>query len=91
MTTDDASDRPTPLPEAPKRRWRVLLIYREPTYAAAREIDVRDYRGGFVVEAADPEEAIGKGRREFAEAAQLASVGWVREIVRVEVTLEEDG
>jgi hypothetical protein len=66
-------------------RFQVELLYREPTYAAARGIALRDYRALYLIEATDAAAAELQARRAFAEAARLASVGWVREIVAATV------
>ena len=69
------------------RQYRVVIEYREPTYATYAGSAPKTYRGTFVVEAYSPEGAETLARQEFREVERLSSVGWSRDIVRV-VTAE---
>jgi len=63
--------------------YRVVIEYREPTYAARAGPSAKTYRGTFRVEARSPASAEVLAREEFREMERLSSVGWAREIVRV--------
>ena len=65
-------------------RFEVTIIYREPTYAEARAIPETEYRGVFVVRAANEEDAKERALAQFNAAAIQATVGWVREVQRIE-------
>lgn len=77
--------RRVPIDQPRPTRFHVELTYREPTYAAARGIELRDYRALYDLEAPDADAAETEARRAFAEAARSSSVGWVREIVGARV------
>jgi hypothetical protein len=68
------------------RRYRVVIEYCEPTYAAHTESEPKTYRASYEVKAISPVHAEQKAREEFDEMARLSSVGWVRDIVRVMTT-----
>ncbi|MFW6197705.1 MAG: hypothetical protein ACOC5B_02460, partial [Myxococcota bacterium] len=67
------------------RCYVVTLVYREPTYEAARRRGPTSYRGSFRVEARSPHDAELEARRQFEAWARRSSVSWVREVERVEV------
>ncbi|MFW6089826.1 MAG: hypothetical protein ACODAB_08735 [Gemmatimonadota bacterium] len=75
---------PQPMPPT-LRRYVVTLVYREPTYEAARGHGPTSYRGSFRVEAASAHDAELEARRRFEAWARRSSVGWVREVERAEV------
>ena len=87
----DRDQRETPMPSARRCRWRVVISYREPTYAQARGLEARTHTWTFQVDADDGEQAAAEARRQFENAARDATIGWVREIVRVDALLEGDG
>jgi predicted HicB family RNase H-like nuclease len=68
--------------------YRVRLFYREPTYeSSTEETKEVPYSGSFDVRAPDFGSALQRALSQFAEAQRLSSVGWVREVVRVEIEL----
>jgi Mg-chelatase subunit ChlD len=66
--------------------WRVRIVYVEPTYAKHHGQPEQEYSGSFTVRASNEGVAEALARDEFQRAAKSASVGWVRAIVRVEVS-----
>ena len=72
-------------------RFEVTIVYREPTYAVNRGIPLVDYRGVFVVRAASEEQARATALARFQEAVSRETVGWVREVQRVECRQVESG
>jgi hypothetical protein len=69
------------------KHW-VTVTYREPTFAEWAGIPVEDRRWTFEVDARDAPSAIESARAEFDEMSTLSGVGWVREVVRWEVSNE---
>lgn len=65
--------------------FRVIIRYREPTYAAHHEPKAKPYEWTFRIKAATAAAAKGQALGEFHAIAALSSVGWVREIVDVDV------
>ncbi len=65
-------------------QYEVTIFYREPTYAESRGIPPVDYRGVFVVRAADEQRAKAMAMACFEAAVATESVGWVREVRRIE-------
>jgi hypothetical protein len=72
------------------KRYRVTILYREPTYEALHGARARPYRGSFEVTAPHPDAAVALARRRFREATAQSGVGWVREVVGVEVHALDD-
>jgi hypothetical protein len=69
-----------------RRRFRVVVHYCEPTYASHSESEARTYRWTYKILAFDPAQAERRARAEFREVERQSSVGWTREIVRVEIS-----
>lgn len=61
-------------------RYQVTFTYAEPTYAQARGIEPRSYRGVFEVTAVGPDAAIALATALFHDAQRQSGVSWVREI-----------
>jgi hypothetical protein len=61
-------------------RFKVTFTYSEPSYAQARGIEPRAYRGVFDVTAADPDEAVARATQLFREAQRSSGVSWARVI-----------
>jgi len=66
-------------------QYCVTIRYREPTYAVHHEPRLRPYSFTFWIDAVDDASAREKAVTEFWKTAELSSVGWIREIVEVEV------
>lgn len=64
----------------------VTVVYREPTWADRADVPVEDRRWTYLVEAPSATAAIETARQEFLATTALSGVGWVREIVRWEVS-----
>ncbi len=62
------------------QRYKVTFTYAEPTYAQARGIAERAYRGTFEVLALDPAAAIARATALFEAAQRESGVSWAREI-----------
>jgi Mg-chelatase subunit ChlD len=79
---------PAALPEIapPLPEWKVRIVYVEPTYAKHHDQPEQEYSGTFTVRASNEAIAEALARDEFQRAAKKASVGWVRTIVRVEIS-----
>ena len=65
-------------------RFEVTIIYREPTYAEARGIPETEHRGAYVVRVATDKEAKERALAQFNASATQATVGWVRDVQRIE-------
>jgi hypothetical protein len=72
--------------------FKVLIPYREPTYAMRSGGPRREpYLTILEVEAASEEEAIERAIVEFRERARQSSVSWVRKIQRDDIRVERLG
>jgi hypothetical protein len=69
-------------------RYRVRIFYTEPTYAQQRGIEAAEYTVSYVVGADEAASAEATAREWFRADVEREGVGWVREVVRVEVVLE---
>ena len=70
------------------QRFRIALKYREPTYELGAGRKPEPYSGGSVeIVALDAAEALGIALRRFDEMQRLSSVGWMREVVHIEIDL----
>ncbi|HEY3353861.1 MAG TPA: hypothetical protein VGQ83_11480 [Polyangia bacterium] len=67
------------------RRFRVRIFYREPTYETRFGPRPDPHRWTYEVEAAGEDEAERLARARFRGDAESSWVGWVRQIVDVEV------
>ena len=66
--------------------FSVRIQYREPTYERSTgEAKASPYSCRFEVAAADPVEALRRALLQFDSLQRLSSVGWVREVVRIEI------
>ncbi|MBW2528250.1 MAG: hypothetical protein JRI23_29000 [Deltaproteobacteria bacterium] len=65
--------------------YSVTIYYREPTFEKRLGREGEPYRFTFEIRARTEQGAVRAARRQFWEMARLSSVGWVREILRVEV------
>ncbi|HCF58499.1 MAG TPA: hypothetical protein DFS52_10965 [Myxococcales bacterium] len=72
-------------PKALEPGFAVTVRYREPTYELQTG-RVREYSSCFVIHAPDERQAAGRAVARFKLFESLSSVGWTREIVRVEVS-----
>lgn len=70
--------------------FRVRIIYREPTYEAATGKTCGAYSGTFLVSAPSHVAAANRAMNQFRELERLSSVGWVREVVEVQVEVDND-
>ena len=64
--------------------YQVTIYYREPTFEERIGRTGAPYRFTFDVSALTERGAVRKARDRFDQMARLSSVGWVREIVRIE-------
>jgi predicted phosphodiesterase len=87
----DPRERDTQPPRGASPRWKVLIVYREPTYEAERGLPPTEYRASFEVNAAHERDAKAAGLVAFRNAVRVETVGWPREIVRVECVRLEEG
>lgn len=78
------SERDTRPPPAPATAWTVTVTYREPTYERARSLPPTAFRASYVVHAASEREATDMAIGEFRGAVRDQTVGWAREVVRVD-------
>lgn len=70
------------------RRFKIAIKYREPTYELGAGRKPEPFIGGsFEIPAEDAVEALRIALRRFDEMQKLSSVGWVREVVHVEIDL----
>jgi len=74
---------------ATMRLYSVTIHYREPAFELRLRRQGPPYRFTFDVRARDERCAVEVARRKFDEMARLSSVGWVREIVRIEVSCRD--
>jgi hypothetical protein len=63
------------------RGYRVVVVYREPSYELRLGKD-RVYTIAYDVRAGSPGEAVRHGLDEFHKTARLSNVGWSREVWR---------
>ena len=87
----DRDQRPTRPEMRAVRRYRVRIFYTEPTYAQQRELPPTEYTVSYIVGADDPATADALGRERFRAEVAREGVGWTREVVRVECSLESRG
>lgn len=66
--------------------FTVKIIFTEPTYAEAQGAVEKVYDWSYEVFAKSAGEAERTAMAEFRRVEQLSSVGWVRQVRRVEVT-----
>ena len=66
--------------------FHVVVRYREPSYEAYAGAKEQPYRWTFAANTSDAREATALAVDEFRRMERLSSVGWVREIVDVEVS-----
>ncbi len=71
-------------------RYHVRIEFREPTYELWAGPKQEPYLFGYDVEAASESEAERSALQEFQEMARLSNVGWVRQVLRLIVTLAPD-
>ena len=68
------------------RRFRIKLQYREPTYELTAGRKAEPYSGGsFEITASHAVEALQIALDRFESLQRLSNVGWVREVVRIEI------
>lgn len=65
--------------------YRVRILYREPSYERRAGAKREPYRWTYEVPASSQDQAVDCAVAEFHRMARLSSVGWVREIVAIEV------
>jgi hypothetical protein len=65
--------------------YRVRIDYREPTYEARVGPKRTPYTWTYEVVAPNEKEAAQIALREFRETARVSSVGWLREVVGIQV------
>jgi len=68
-------------------RYHVRIEFREPTYELRAGPKPEPYLFGYDVEAASESEAEQLALLEFRETAKLSNVSWIRQVLRVIVTL----
>ena len=71
-------------------RYHVRIEFREPTYELRAGPKQEPYLFGYDVEAASELEAERSALQKFQEMARLSNVGWVRQVLRLIVTLAPD-
>ena len=69
------------------RPYRVEIQYREPTYERATGNQPKAYSWTYVIRADTEDEARAWAVNEFKRIERLSSVGWIREIVGMNVSL----
>jgi hypothetical protein len=70
--------------------WKVIILYREPTYERRSAALPRIYRWTYRVEAGDAERARAHCLAEFHEIARLSSAGWTRDILSIHTVRETE-
>lgn len=65
--------------------YRVRILYRERTYEKRAGAKPEPYRWTYKLQAPSEQQAVDLAVAEFQHIARLSSVGWVREIVAIEV------
>jgi hypothetical protein len=68
-----------------RSRFRVRILYREPTYELVRGFARDPYSWTHELEAASLDRAREEALSVFSRAGADSNVGWVREVVRVDV------
>lgn len=68
-------------------RYRVRLLYREPTYELAAGRVREPYSATYLVDANSSDEAREVALLRFRQVERLSSVSWVREVVGCEIAL----
>ena len=68
-----------------EQRYRVRVLYREPSYAALTGHEPRTYSGTFEVQVGSAEQAGDAAVRQFKQIERQSGVGWTREIVDLQV------
>ena len=69
------------------QQFRVTIHYHEPAFEMRIGRSGAPYHFTFEVTAPNEGRAMRQARHQFQEMARLSSVGWVREIVRIEAEL----
>ena len=67
------------------QRFRIAIKYREPIYELAAGKKAEPYGWSLDVVAPDAVEALRVALAHFEGLQRLSSVGWVREVVRIEI------
>ena len=65
--------------------YRVRIDYREPTYEARYGPKRAPYSWTYEIMAPDEQEAARLALLEFQDTARVSSVGWIREVVAIQV------
>jgi hypothetical protein len=73
-----------------RREYVIRIAYREPTYEAGHGARPRPYGALYRLRATSTLDAHERAVREFREMERNSSVGWVRQIVSVEVSVAGD-
>ena len=68
-------------------RYEVTIRYREPSYARAAGPRAEPYRWTYEIDSDDDADARKRALGQFREMERLSSVGWVREIDSIDVTV----
>ncbi|HEY3449561.1 MAG TPA: hypothetical protein VGK67_24625 [Myxococcales bacterium] len=68
-----------------QQRFRVRVLYREPTYAATTGREPRTYSGTFEVSARTAQQAGDAALRQFEKIERQSGVGWAREVVDLQI------
>lgn len=69
------------------RRYEVTIRYREPSYERAAGPRAEPFRWTYEIVSDDDDSARRRAVSQFREMERLSSVGWVREIDSIDVTL----
>jgi hypothetical protein len=69
----------------PGATYRIRIHYREPSFELRAGPQARPFHWTYFITAADPESAKGLALEEFRQMAQASGVGWVRQILLVEL------
>ena len=72
---------------APASEYLVEVWYREPTYEASVGPKAEPYTWRYRIRAYSEAEAQERALGQFKALAEVSSVGWVREVVEVKVSL----
>jgi len=69
------------------RRYEVTIRYREPSYERAVGRKAEPYRWTYEIVSDDDADARKRAVGKFREMERLSSVGWIREIEQIDVTV----
>lgn len=68
-----------------EHHYEVTIRYREPSYARSVGSKAEPYRWTFEIDSDDDEHARAEAVDRFREMERLSSVGWARQIERIDV------